>query len=93
MKRILYCLIIALVGITSCNKQFDELQINPNRPTSVPASLILSKQLNDLSGGLGGIEPWGAVARFNQFFVAIISIMVTMLMAGAVVLSMFIPPK
>ena len=68
MKRILYFLIIALVGITSCNKQFDELQINPNRPTSVPASLILSKQLNDLSGGLGGIEPWGAVARFNQFF-------------------------
>ena len=68
MKRILYFLIIALVGITSCNKQFDELQINPNRPTSVPSYLILSKQLNDLSGGLGGIEPWGAVARFNQFF-------------------------
>lgn len=68
MKRFQFILITAIIGLSSCNKQFEELQINPNRPTSVPASLILSKQLNDLSGGLGGVEPWGAVARYNQFF-------------------------
>jgi len=68
MKRFQFILITAIIGLASCNKQFEELQINPNRPTSVPASLILSKQLNDLSGGLGGVEPWGAVARYNQFF-------------------------
>ena len=68
MKRIHILLIIALVSLVSCSKKFEELQVNPNRPTTVPASLILSKQLNDLSGGLGGVEPWGAVARYNQFF-------------------------
>jgi hypothetical protein len=68
MKRFQLILITTIIGLSSCNKQFEELQINPNRPTSVPASLILSKQLNDLSGGLGGVEPWGAVARYNQFF-------------------------
>jgi hypothetical protein len=68
MKRFQFILITVIIGLFSCNKQFEELQINPNRPTSVPASLILSKQLNDLSGGLGGVEPWGAVARYNQFF-------------------------
>ena len=68
MKRIHILLITALVSLVSCSKKFEELQVNPNRPTTVPASLILSKQLNDLSGGLGGVEPWGAVARYNQFF-------------------------
>ncbi|HCT21801.1 MAG TPA: SusD/RagB family nutrient-binding outer membrane lipoprotein [Chitinophagaceae bacterium] len=64
----IYIFALLLVALASCSKKFEDLQINPNRPTSVPASLILTKQLNDLAGGLGGVEPWGAVARYNQYY-------------------------
>ncbi len=58
---------IIIITITGCNKKFDDFSVNPNQATKVPPNLILVKQLNDLSSGLNGIEPWGAVSRYNQF--------------------------
>jgi hypothetical protein len=58
---------VALISLTACNKRIEEISKNPNQATKVPPSLLLIKQLNDLSSGLNGIEPWGAVSRYNQF--------------------------
>ena len=69
MKTTIYSLAILLVMIvSSCEKRFEELQINPNISTSVPPNLLLNRLMNGLSGGLGGVEPWGAVSRYNQFY-------------------------
>ena len=68
----------ALVGLTmtGCEKPFDELATDPNRPTSVPASLIIQGIENDMytsSGspsGYNGVtgQPWGGEQRWNQFY-------------------------
>jgi hypothetical protein len=70
MKKIFYMafLVAAVSSMTSCKKRFEELQSNPNIATAVPPNLLLNRLINGLSGGLGGIEPWGAVARYNQFY-------------------------
>lgn len=65
-KFSLFALACCIV-LASCSKKFEEFAVNPNQPTSVPPSLLLIKQLTDLSSGLGGIEPWGGVSRYNQF--------------------------
>lgn len=59
---------VLLTTVISCQKRFEELQKNPNIPTAVPPDLILNKLINGLSSGVGGVEPWGAVARYNQYF-------------------------
>lgn len=63
----LYATVLLLV-FTSCQKRFENLQNNPNIATSVPPDLILNRLINGVASGLGGIEPWGAVAKYNQFF-------------------------
>ncbi|MHB1177079.1 MAG: SusD/RagB family nutrient-binding outer membrane lipoprotein [Daejeonella sp.] len=69
MKKLIYSLTILLVlVVSSCEKRFEELQINPNISTSVPPDLILNRLMNGLSGGLGGVHPWGSVSRYNQFY-------------------------
>ncbi len=69
MKKLIYFVTILIVLVaSSCEKRFEELQTNPNISTSVPPDLILNKLMNGLSGGLGGIEPWGAVSRYNQYY-------------------------
>lgn len=69
MKKIIYAMTAVVVLVaTSCQKKFEELQENPNVPTSVPPNLIFNTLINGVSEGLGGIEPWGAVARYNQFY-------------------------
>jgi hypothetical protein len=60
-------LAICLISMAGCQKKFEEYSVNPNQATKVPASLLLIRQLNDLSTGLGGVEPWGSVSRYNQF--------------------------
>lgn len=59
---------VLILGMVSCQKKYEEYSVNPNQATGVPPGLLLIKQLNDISGGLGGIEPWGSVARYNQYF-------------------------
>lgn len=65
MKKILTSLFItALSGVvlSSCAKRIDKYFSDPNRPTSVPASLILNGVLNDIS-----YRPWDLTQRWSQF--------------------------
>ena len=64
MKITRYLLIILLiaVSVTAC-KDFEELEKNPNRPNTAPASLILNGTLNDLYE-----RPWSVEHRQNQFW-------------------------
>lgn len=74
MKRINYLLILLItIGLfSSCNKKIQELQTDPNNPTSVPPNLILGTVLTDISGtgsqgSLGGINSWDNVHAWNQY--------------------------
>lgn len=64
MKNIKYILItaIALVTFTGC-QDFEELEKNPNRPNTAPASLVLNGVLNDLYE-----RPWSLEHRQNQYW-------------------------
>lgn len=71
MKNILLIMMGGLL-ITSCNKQIEEKQTDPNNPTSVPPGLILGTVLTDMSGTgsagrLGGINSWDNVQAWNQY--------------------------
>ncbi len=70
MKKIIYIGLVAVLGLStqSCEKKFEEYQVNPNIATSVPPDLLLNRLTNGLAEGLGGISPWDAVMRYNQFF-------------------------
>jgi hypothetical protein len=63
----IWFMVVCIVSIAGCKKKFEDYSVNPNQATKVPPGLLLIKQLNDLSTGLGGIEPWGSVSRYNQF--------------------------
>ncbi|MDE3235216.1 MAG: SusD/RagB family nutrient-binding outer membrane lipoprotein [Bacteroidota bacterium] len=72
IKNILVCVVGGLL-LASCNKKIEELQSNPNNPTSVPPSLILGTVLTDVagngnSGALGGVGSWNNVQNWNQYF-------------------------
>ena len=75
MKHIKYIFlfIIGFSLITSCKKDVQKLQADPNNPTSVPPSLVLATVLTDVSGygnegSLGGINAWSSVHNWNQYF-------------------------
>ena len=64
--------------ISSCNKQIEEKQTDPNNPTSVPSSLILGTVLTDISGtgsagalsatgSSEGVNSWDGAHRWNQY--------------------------
>ncbi|TAE28992.1 MAG: SusD/RagB family nutrient-binding outer membrane lipoprotein [Cytophagales bacterium] len=65
MKRYLIIL-FSLVALTGCEKPFAELEQDPNRATSAPASLVFQGVLNDMYGVTG--SPWGGEQRWNQFY-------------------------
>lgn len=52
--------------LTGCEKPFSELEQDPNRATSAPASLVFQGVLNDVYGVTG--SPWGGEQRWNQFY-------------------------
>jgi hypothetical protein len=65
MKRKIFNLLlsaVAVISMGSCNKKMDEYFTDPNRPTEVPASLILNGVLNDLA-----YRPWDLTQRWSQF--------------------------
>ncbi|HEX7903268.1 MAG TPA: SusD/RagB family nutrient-binding outer membrane lipoprotein [Chitinophagaceae bacterium] len=69
MKKTFYiCLAAMVLTFTSCSKRFEELQNNPNIATAVPPNLLFNRLINGISGGLGGVHPWGSVYRYNQFY-------------------------
>lgn len=66
MKKIFYkitVLVVMLTVVTSCKKSFSDLNTNENKPTSVPASLLLNGVLNDLYDG-----PAGDYEKYSQYF-------------------------
>lgn len=73
-KLILPTLALAFT-LTSCEQSFEELEKDPNRPTSAPASLVFNGVLNNLytdvdGTGTNGVTGggWGPEQRWNQFY-------------------------
>ncbi|MFD2936649.1 SusD/RagB family nutrient-binding outer membrane lipoprotein [Spirosoma flavum] len=65
----LFILSLTALGLTlsGCEKPFDELEQDPNRPTSAPASLVFNGVLNDMYSVAGG-GAWNDSQRYNQFY-------------------------
>lgn len=64
MKKIfIFFSCILVVGLSSCQKDFDSLQTDPNRATTLPANLILSGILSD-----SYFSPFSDEQRWNQFY-------------------------
>lgn len=64
MKKILAVLIVAgFIGVTGCKKSFDQMNVNENKPTSVPASLLFNGILNDMYEG-----PYTMYERWCQYY-------------------------
>lgn len=62
-QTIKYLIILVVASVVSSCADFEELEENPNRPASVPASLVLRGVLSDLNE-----EPWSLAHRQNQFW-------------------------
>lgn len=80
MKQLQYIFLIIIGGLllTSCNKQIEEKQVDPNNPTTVPPYLILGTILTDISGtgnqgalsatgSSEGVDSWDGGHRWNQY--------------------------
>lgn len=61
----LACFLLLLSG---CEKSFDELEKDPNRPVSVPASLVLQGIELDMYQNIG--RPFSAEMRWNQYYLS-----------------------
>lgn len=66
MKTIYNILIIlsAFTIVTGCKKSYDDLYQNTNKPTAVPASLLLNGVLNDMVD-----QPASMYERWSQYYV------------------------
>ncbi|GAB3808877.1 SusD/RagB family nutrient-binding outer membrane lipoprotein [Spirosoma humi] len=74
----LFIVSLTALGLTlpGCEKPFDELEQDPNRPTSAPASLVFNGVLNDMYSsnnsptGYHGVTTggWNDQQRWNQFY-------------------------
>lgn len=66
MKNIIKALVLPAMVITvmaGCKKSFDSLNQNPNKPTAVPASLLLNGVLNDMYDAPTDYD------KVNQYFI------------------------
>ncbi|SHM27756.1 Starch-binding associating with outer membrane [Chitinophaga jiangningensis] len=65
MKSLKILSLAALTGIvfSSCNKKFEEYNINQNRPAQVPPSMVIGGVLANMNVD----KPWSNVMRWNQF--------------------------
>lgn len=59
---------LLMVFSMSCEKTFEELEVNPNSPVSVPASLVLQGIEADMYNNTG--RPFSAEMRWNQFYLS-----------------------
>lgn len=57
---------ITALALSGCEKSFDELEKDPNRPVNVPASLVLQGVESDMFNNIG--RPFSAEMRWNQFY-------------------------
>ncbi len=61
-SKLAFGLLLAGSLLGGC-QDFEELEVNPNRPTTVPASLVFNGVLNTMYDGA-----WNEVMRWNQFY-------------------------
>ena len=67
MKILKYSLVLMLVfSFMACEKSFEELEVDNNRPVAVPASLVLQSIQFDMYNNTG--RAFGAEMRWNQFY-------------------------
>lgn len=57
---------VLAVTLSSCEKTFEELEKDPNRPVNVPASLVLQGVESDLANNTG--RPFSSEMRWNQYY-------------------------
>src|SRR5690349_1777380 len=62
MKRIYYILFLVIL-VAGCKKSFEEMNVNENKPTSVPASLLFNGILNDMYEA-----PYSMNERWCQYY-------------------------
>ncbi|MES1222090.1 MAG: SusD/RagB family nutrient-binding outer membrane lipoprotein, partial [Bacteroidota bacterium] len=62
MKKLIYIFILASI-FAGCKKSYSDLNINENKPTSVPASLLFNGVLNTMYDA-----PYGSGERYAQYF-------------------------
>ena len=65
-KLAIYILTVVGLSFSAC-QDFDELAVNPNAPTSAPASLVFNGLCNDLNGLYSG-APWDDASQYAQYF-------------------------
>lgn len=63
IPKLLLALMVAIFVLPGCKKTFDDLYINPNKPTAVPASLLLNGILNVMYD-----PPASMYERWSQYF-------------------------
>ncbi len=65
MKKLIYTLSVSavLMAGAGCRKEFNSLNTNENKPTSVPASLLFNGLLFDMYDA-----PYGSGERYSQYF-------------------------
>jgi hypothetical protein len=65
MKKISYIVFASFILMinTGCKKSFQDLNLNENKPTSVPPSLLFNGILNSMYDA-----PYGSGERFSQYF-------------------------
>lgn len=64
-KLIGLCTAFALT-LSGCERSFEELEKDPNRPVTAPASLVLQGIESDMYGNIG--TPFSDEMRWNQFY-------------------------
>ncbi|CCH03429.1 hypothetical protein FAES_5430 [Fibrella aestuarina BUZ 2] len=62
-----FAAVLALT-VSACEQPFNELEKDPNRATTAPASLVLGGVLNDLYNSTYGGGAWGDYQRYNQYY-------------------------
>ncbi len=72
LKKNILLIFVGSLLVSSCKKQIQDRQTDPNNPTSVQSSLILGTVLTDISGNgsagsLGNINSWSSVQAWNQY--------------------------
>lgn len=65
MKKLIYILSVSTVLFTAagCRKEFNSLNTNENKPTSVPSALLFNGLLFDMY-----VAPYGSGERYSQYF-------------------------
>jgi hypothetical protein len=63
MKKLFVIMVSGILVLASCEKKYVDLEVNPNVPAAVPASLVLRGILTDMNE-----RPWNDVQRWNQFW-------------------------